>query len=173
MRQGCRARKVLAAVGLAALAAFAPPAFADAEVHGESDVFATDGVAIAWGVLRAANPDDATVVTRVVRDAVRFPALGVVAVDPFGGASQTVRPASPAPAALDVSTPRKRFADFPRTELKLYAVPHPGASQQPVLTIFYVGVPDTAPEFDSEAKLRAWLDDRIARLRASPGGRKP
>jgi hypothetical protein len=173
MRKGCRARKVLAAFGLAALAAFAPPAFAAAEVHGESDVFATDGVAIAWGVLRAANPDDATVVTRVVRDAVRFPALGVVAVDPFGGASQTVRLPSPAPAAFDVSRPRKRFADFPRTELKLYAVPDPGASQLPVLTIYYVGVPDTTPEFDSEAKLRAWLDDRIARLRASPGGRKP
>lgn len=143
------------------------------EIHGESDVFSAEGVAIAWAILRAANPDDATVVMRIAKDDSRHPSLGVVAVDPFGGQSQSVRAPAPATGPVDVKSRRGRFGDFARTEVRLYASSRPGPSEPPALTIFYQGVPDTAPEFDSEAKLRAWLEERIARLRANQGERKP
>lgn len=143
------------------------------ELHGESDAFAADGVAIAWAILRAASPDDATVVMRIAKDDARHPALGVIAVDPFSGQSQPVRAAAPASGPIDVTSRRGRFGDFARTEVRLYLSASPGPKDAPELTIFYQGVPDTTPEFDSEAKLRAWLDERIARLRArSGGGRK-
>lgn len=162
-------RAWLAMLAAGVLAALSPPAAAR-EVHGESDVFSVDGVAIAWGILRAAHPDEATVVMRIARDASRFPALGVVAVDPFGGQSQVVRAPAAAPGALDVGSRRGRFADFARTEVRLYAAAQPGPGDAPALVIFYQGVPDTAPEFETEAKLRAWLDERIARLRSTRGG---
>ena len=159
---------------VAALAAFAiaalSPAAAAREVHGESDVFSIDGVAIAWGILRAANPEDASVVMRIARDGSRFPALGVVAVDPFGGQTQVVRAPAAAPEVLDVASRRGRFADFARTEVRLYAAARPGPGDAPALVIFYQGVPDTAPEFETEAKLRAWLEGRIARLRGPREG---
>ena len=157
-------RAMLAMLAAGALAALSPAAAAR-EVHGESDVFSIDGVAIAWGILRAANPDEATVVMRIARDASRFPALGVVAIDPFGGQSQVVRAPAAAPGTLDVASRRARFADFARTEVRLYAAAQPGPGDAPALVVFYQGVPDTAPEFESEAKLCAWLDERIARLR--------
>ncbi len=82
-----------------------------------------------------------------------------------------------APAAagdvLDVNSPRRRFADYPRTEVKLYGTPRPAPAEAPALTIFYLGVPDTAPEFTSEARLRAYLDERILRLRQDSGGKTP
>jgi hypothetical protein len=154
----------------ASFACAAPPG--PAPVHGESDAFITQGVAVAWAILRAANPEDATVVIRIARDAGRLPGLGVVAIDPFSGESRTLREPSPAPATFDLPSVRRRFADFPRTEFRLYAAPMPGASA-PALTLYYVGVPDTTPEFDSEAKLHAWLEGRMARLRAAPEGKFP
>ena len=160
---------LLAMLAAGALVALSTAAAAR-EVHGESDVFSIDGVAIAWGILRAAHPDEATVVVRIARDESRFPALGVVAIDPFGGQSQVVRAPAAAPGTLDVASRRGRFADFARTEVRLYSAAPPGAENAPALVIFYQGVPDTAPEFESEAKLRAWLDERIARLRATREG---
>ncbi len=134
------------------------------EVHGESDAFAAEGVAIAWAILRAPVLDDAVVVMRIAKDDARYPAMGVEAVDPFGGARRTVRATAADTGAVDVRSRRGRFAEFPRTEVRLYGSARPGASEWPALTIFYQGVPDTTPEFDSEARLRAWLDERLARL---------
>ena len=42
-----------------------------------------------------------------------------------------------------------------------------------LLVVFYLGVPDTTPEFATEAALDGYLADRIARLRASPGSKAP
>lgn len=156
---------------LAALAALAVAAPAGArELHGESDAFAADGVAIAWGILRAARPDDATVVMRIARDDSRYPALAVVAIDPFGGQSIVVRAPAAAPGVIDVPSRRGRFADHARTEVRLYASAKPGPGEAPALVVFYQGVPDTTPEFESETKLRAWLDERTARLRSTREG---
>ncbi len=57
---------------------------------------------------------------------------------------------------------RTHFADFPRTELSFFdaSAPAPPAS----LVVYYLGVPDTTPEFANEAALAAYLDDRIAKL---------
>jgi hypothetical protein len=163
---------LLAILGLA-LAAGTARADGGREVHGESDVFSVDGVAIAWAILRATNPEEATVVMRIARDASRHPSLGVVAIDPFSGQSQAVRAPSVAAAIVDVPSRRARFGDFARTEVRLYSSGSPGASEAPALTIFYQGVPDTTPEFESQAGLHDWLEGRIARLRANAGGRRP
>lgn len=164
--------KTLIALSMAGTVSNAEPA-SGREFHGASDAFAAEGVAIAWAILRAATADDATVVIRIARDVAAHPALGVVAVDPFSGQSQPVRAAAPAGGVVDIPSPRRRFADFPRTEVKLYTSVQPAPAEAPALTIFYLGVPDTTPEFDSEAKLRAWLDERIAKLRSPPGGKVP
>jgi hypothetical protein len=40
-----------------------------------------------------------------------------------------------------------------------------------VLTVFYLGVPDTTPEFADAAKLDAYLAERLERARNSPEGK--
>ena len=56
--------------------------------------------------------------------------------------------------------PRASFADFPRTEWHFGA-----ADGKTQLQVFYLGVPDTTPEFADESRLDAYLDDRLAKLR--------
>ena len=47
------------------------------------------------------------------------------------------------------------------------------AALRPALMVYYLGVPDTTPEFASEAGLRAYLDDAVAKARPAAGRPAP
>lgn len=141
------------------------------ELHGHSDAFGGNGVAIAWGVLRGATEETTTIVLRVAADPALFTRVAADGVDPFTQRRQVIVAERPLAGLVDVRMPRAHFADFPRTELRFYAAGASPASAAPRLVVFYLGVPDTTPEFANDARLDAYLTDRIARLRS--GGSKP
>ena len=156
----------IAAIVLATAVAGAP-AWSAQEVHGTSDAFAGHGVAIAWGVLRGASEDSTAVVLRVAVEPGRFAQVGADGVDPFTKERRTLaRPAPPEAGISELNAARKHFADFPRTELLLFEAKTP-PSTTPDLVIYYLGVPDTTPEFPTRSALDAYLTDRIAKLRGS------
>jgi hypothetical protein len=150
----------------------ADAADAPRELHGMADAFAAPGIALAWGVVRGASEATTTVVVRIVTDPTKYGWIGVVGIDPFSKQEQLLRPATSSTGVIDIREPRVRFADFPRTEVRLYESEATVQSGTPALTVFYLGVPDTTPEFTSEDKLEAYLADRVARLRAS-GSKTP
>ena len=141
--------RALAALCLALLAA---PARAQ-EVHGASDTFAGNGVAIVWGVLRGATEETTIVTLRVAAAARRYSHLEVAGVDPFTRAVAVRFPRTAIGAFLDVRLPRAGFADHPRTELRFS-----GAES---LLIYYLSIPDTVPEFPTAAALEAHLAGRL------------
>lgn len=158
----------------AALWAMAASVLADPprEAHGSSDAFSAPGVTLAWGVLRGADEASTIVVVRIAIDAQAFPWLALVGIDPFTKAERLVQAAIASPATFDVRMPRAQFADFPRTELRLFASAAAAQRAEPVLVVYYHGVPDTTPEFNDAAKLDAHLASRIRAARPS-GGRSP
>ena len=134
------------------------PVWAQAEtVHGADSVFAAPGIGIAWGVLRAATEEETVVVTRVSNPMARYAYLRVEGVNPFTGRRTAVVEGVPLGARTDVKSPRAGFADFPRREIHLYATEAEWRARKPSLTVYYLGVPDTTPEFTSEAALDAYL----------------
>ena len=139
------------------------------EVHGSADAYAAPGVALAWGVLRGANEAATTVVMRIVTDPQTYPWLMVAGIDPFTKAEQPLQRAIASNGTLDMRMPRAQFADYPRTEVRLFASAAAAQSGSPALVIFYHGVPDTTPEFADAAKLDAHLAARIAQSRATVG----
>jgi len=161
------ARVLLACLGLWAGAAFA--ADVPREAHGSADAYAAPGVALAWGVLRGANEAATTLVMRVVNDPQAYPWLAVIGIDPFTKAEQPRQRATASNGTIDVRIPRAQFAEFPRTELRLFASAAAARSGIPALVIFYHGVPDTTPEFTDPAKLDAHLAARVAQVRATEG----
>ena len=137
------------------LALLAPGALAR-EVHGASDSFAGEGVAVVWGVLRGATEESTIVVLRVAADPRRFSHLEVAGIDPFTRTA-TIRFAKAAlGTTLDVRLPRAGFADHPRTELRF--------SGGEALLVYYLGIPDTAPEFTTAGALEAHFAARMSRL---------
>jgi len=143
------------------------------EIHGSADGFAAPGVALAWAILRGATEGSTTVVVRIAADPRHFPAVAATGRDPFTQRTQPLLTATPTGGAVELRVPRAQFADFPRTELRFYATPQALPSDAPKLVVFYLGVPDTTPEFGSESALAAYLADRIAAVRAADGGRAP
>ena len=130
-----------------------------APVHGADSVFATADVTIVWGVLRASASAEAEVVIRIAA-APRFRAVSADAVDPFGGARRPVAAVRSLAGTVDIRRPRADFADFPRLEVHLYENAAAGA---PALTVYYLGVPDTTPEFTAPPALLRYLEDAVAR----------
>ena len=171
------ARHVLLAFTLALVAwasgGRAVAADAAPSVHGSHDVFMAPGVALAWGILRGTSEATTIVVVRVAADRQAFGSVEVVGIDPFTQKSE--RRLAPAALSdrLDVRTPRAQFADFPRTELRFFASATPSASDAPKLVVYYLGIPDTTPEFPNEAALEKYLASRISSARGAQGGKKP
>lgn len=157
---------VAAAAGERAFAVEPPPA-----VHGSSDLFSAPGVTLAWGVLRGATETSTLVVVRIVVAREAFGAANVIGIDPFTQREQTLLPPTATTAAIDVRLPRSQFADFPRTEFRLFGSAPPAPNDAPKLVVFYLGIPDTTPEFASEAALETYLAARIATR--GTGGKTP
>ena len=168
-----RTTLVLAWLTLACVTA-APAAAADSqrEIHGMADAYAGEGVALAWAILRGADEAATVVVVRIVADPDRYPIVAASGSNPF---SQRVKPAlrpTPTAGGVDLRVARAHFADFPRTELRFYESVAAAQSETPRLVVYYLGVPDTTPEFATEANLEAYLVDRIARIRGA-GSKTP
>lgn len=174
------ARSVAAALLLLAqlCVAAAVPQRADAadgprEAHGSADAYSAPGVTLAWGVLRGATEAATLVVVRIVADRDAFASTAVVGIDPFTQRQQVLLAMTPVTAGIDVRVPRAHFADFPRTEVRLFGSASVAPVVAPKLVVFYLGVPDTTPEFGSEAALESYLAQRIVRARAGTGSKTP
>ena len=157
---------LLLALTLASPAASAAP---PVEAHGSLDIYAAPGIALAWGVLRGKDEAATEVVVRVDADASVYGSLAVAGVDPFTKASRPLLTVTPIAATLMFRLPRSRFADLPRTEWRFYKSPAPAANDTPALLVYYQGIPDTTPEFADEAKLSAYLAERIGQARRTAG----
>ena len=140
------------------------------EVHGENSVFAGPGVVVAWRILKQPVEYESEVVIWVVVTDPAYSHLAAEAVDPLSRTRRRLGPDARVglapPATVELRERRGAFAEYPRLEIHLYR------TASPTLTVYYLGVPDTTPEFLSEALLRAYLDDAVARARP-PGSRTP
>lgn len=154
-------RPICAALFAAALPLRAQPL---REVHGAHDAWAEPGLALAWGVLRGRDEASTRVVIRIEADPQRYARIAALGRDPFSGGTVEITVAREADRTARIELPRSHFADHPRTELRFFA---PG--QAAPLLVYFQGVPDTTPEFNSEAALQQDLQRRIARARE--GGR--
>jgi hypothetical protein len=138
-----------------------------------ADAFAAGGVAVAWGVVRGASETTTVVAIRVVTDTALYPWISVTGSDPFSHQQHPLLQPMSSAGRINVRSPRAHFADFPRTELRFYDSAAEAQSGVPKLVVFYLGVPDTTPEFATEDKLDAYLTERIAHLRGDGGGKTP
>ncbi len=141
------------------LAALAWPLLAQGPtVHGADSVFAGPGVVIVWGVLKNEAEERTEVVIGVSNPAGRYAYLKVEGVDPFSQQRATLIEGMPLGTRATIRTSRASFADWPRREIHFYASEPEWRTGRPALTVYYLGVPDTTPEFTTAAALEAYLD---------------
>ena len=145
----------LALFVLLALSAVAAPA--QEVVHGADSLFVSPTVKLAWAVRRGATEADTRVVVRVVPAGTAYRLLRVDGVDPFTKEHKVFVAARALTGQTDVTIPRGAFADHPSTEFRFFASAEDAAANAPKLTVFYLGVPDTTPEFADQSAADAYL----------------
>jgi hypothetical protein len=136
------------------------------EVRGSADAYGESGVALAWSVLRGGDDASTYVVVRVAADPKVYPWFGVAGSNPFSHRQLQILREMETPGTIDLRLPRAQFADFPRTEWRLYKMEPGMPGAVPALVVFYLGIPDKTPEFTSEAKLDAYLAERLDAVRS-------
>jgi hypothetical protein len=139
------------------------------QIHGENSSFLGNGVAMVWGVLRGVREEETRAVLRIVPAGGEYVAVSVEGVDPFSGTRRDLEPRRPLSPRMDVWSLRSTFADLPRREIHFYAKDD-GRVRPPVLTVYFMGLPDTTPEFGSEAALLGYLDQTLGTLLSGKGG---
>ena len=148
-----------------AVAAEAPRA-----VHGSADIFAAPGVAIAWGVLRGATEAvDARRRARRRRSRPRSARWASSASIPSRSANRACCRRRPRRPASTFACRARSSPTFRAPSSACSHPPTPAPNEPPKLVVFYLGVPDTTPEFASEASARN-LSRRTHRPRARRRG---
>ena len=138
------------------------------EVHGENSSFRGNGVAMVWVVLRGTSEEDTQVILRIAPAGGNYVAVSLDGVDPFSGRRHELFAMQPMANPLDTRTPRATFADLPRREIHFYTAADRNARRSS-LTIYFMGLPDTTPEFASDTALQLYLDETLAKLLAAKG----
>jgi hypothetical protein len=135
-------------LGLSLLAFLvAMPAWAQETVHGANSLFVSPTLKIAWAMRKGTTEETTTVVIRVVNSTGAYRQIGLDGVDPFSKQRTTLVAAQPLATLIDLSISRARFAEYPSCEIQLYQSEQLPTDRHPNLTVFYLGVPDTTPEF--------------------------
>ena len=142
------------------------------QIHGENSSFQGHGVIMAWAILKTADEERSEVVVRLETDpAYRF--LRWDGVDPFTGARQVMLPGKPLGERVEIRSLRSSFTEFTRREFHFFRSAEDLQAGRPALTIYFMGIPDTSPEFLGEAALQGYLDQTLAKLAAGAVKRSP
>ena len=147
-----------AALLLAPIATFAQqPTVA----HGADSIFSGSGVKLAWAVRRGTLEAEASIVIRAIPADVSYRFIRVDGVDPFTQDRKVFVETRQLDRQLDLIVPRAAFADHPSTEFRFFASAGDASADRPKLTVFYLGVPDTTPEFVGESEIDGYLDQML------------
>jgi hypothetical protein len=130
---------------------------AQEKVHGADSVFVASSVKIGWAVQKGTSEESTVVIVRVVNSVGQYRQVRLDGVDPFSNYRKVLLSVRPLSESIDLSVPRTGFAEFPSCEIHLYRSEAPAADEAPTLTVYYLGVPDTTPEFVSARDAEAYL----------------
>jgi hypothetical protein len=133
------------------------------QVHGENSSFRGHGVIMAWAILKAADENRSEVVVRLEVDP-GFRFLRWDGVDPFTGTRRVITPGQPLGKHVELRSLRGSFAEFTRREFHFFRSEEELQRNRPALTIYFMGIPDTAPEFLTEAALQGYLHQTLTKL---------
>ncbi|MBM3568436.1 MAG: hypothetical protein FJX46_06730 [Alphaproteobacteria bacterium] len=147
-------RTALAALLLATVAVATA---AGERVHGASDRFADSEVRLVWGVLRGPDETATRLVIRVHDPLRRYRHVALDGIDPFTQARTRLVPPQALNRIADLDTPRAGVADWPSREVRLYRDDAELRADTPALAVYWLGVPDTTPEYADRAGLEARL----------------
>jgi hypothetical protein len=145
------------AAALALLAVAVGAVRGEEKIHGADSLFIAPTVKIAWAVRKGASEDTTVVIIRIVNSAGVYRFLRLDGVDPFSQSRKVVVSVRSIEEQADIVIPRSGFANHPSCEILFYENEPTSVDHTPGLTIYYLGVPDTTPEFSNDEEVKTYL----------------
>ena len=127
-------------------------------LHGADGIFVSPDAAIVWAVLKQPTGDKATVWLRVVNSTRKFTHVSIDGVDPFTKKHERVYAGGKLDSEVRIASERDTFSDLPSREVHFYKSDVDWRADKRALTVYYLGVPDTTPEFTVRAALDQYFD---------------
>ncbi len=135
--------------------------------HGSLDVFSKDGISLAWVILRdkaGIDPENDDVVLRLSVSPSAALAFTAEGIDPFSGERTTIASGRLSEKNADIHFKRSHFSQYPKTEIFFFGTAEPVETIKAVRMIYFMGLPDTTPEFISAEKMETYLEERLAQI---------
>lgn len=138
----------------------------DTEYHGADSVFETEGIAVFWAVLKGSDIDSSKVYINIVpenKGTVDYSRYSVVLANVFTKEEEVLVDYQLLEDENIIIQNYRTFYDKSKRRLLFFKPDDSG--DRPSMEIYYVGVPDTAPEFLLEEHIRAFFDHSIKMIR--------
>ena len=136
------------------------------EYHGADSVFKAKDVGVIWAILKGSDDAHSTVVIRIENLSTGkpvFKSFSVSAVHPFSGVEKRLVINETFAEKNLVTSSRASFRDMPGRRIFLHKTAD--GSQKPDMVIYYMSIPDTAPEFLEQGQLDKYMDGTVERLK--------
>lgn len=138
------------------------------EYHGADSVFQAEGIAIFWAILKGSDDESSLVYINIIvtddnsKKATKF---SVLAVDPFSKEEKWVFEGQEFQKKNLLTLNRASFRDMMERRFFFYKTDENYKDKKPEMVVYYLSIPDTAPEFLEESKLEEYFKDAITRLK--------
>ena len=138
------------------------------EYHGADSIFEKEGIVILWAIFKGSTEETSWVYIRMIHkkgDSGSFQIFSVEAVDPFSNAKEWVVKGEYLKASQTVKRIRASFRDKTGRRILFYQSKGDYQAEKPAMTVYYLGVPDTSPEFLSEKEIEDYFAKALERLK--------
>ena len=138
------------------------------EYHGADSVFQAEDIAIFWAILKGADDESSQVYIKIFaldETSKKFVKFSVLAVDPFSKEEQWVCEGKEFQPQNLLILNRASFKDMMERRFFFYATEETEEAKKPGMVVYYLSIPDTAPEFLKADELEAYFKDALARLK--------
>lgn len=139
------------------------------EYHGADSVFKANGISIFWAILKGSEESDSWVYIKITNpedDLKQFHVFGLIATDPFSDSEEWIIKGEKLKKENIIKLNRESFKKMMGRTFFFYQNEkiEDYQSEIPDMIVYYLSVPDTAPEFLTLEKLIAYFKEAEKRL---------
>jgi hypothetical protein len=138
------------------------------EYHGADSLFEKEGIVILWAILKGSTEESSWVYVKIIQTVegpASFQLFGVEAVDPFSNQKEWVVKGEPLKKENMVKSIRASFREKTARRVLFYEKVEDLLKEKPAMIVYYLGVPDTSPEFMTEKEIENYFRQAVRRMK--------
>jgi hypothetical protein len=138
------------------------------EYHGADSLFEKEGIVILWAILKGSAEESSWVYIKIIQTGggpASFQLFSVEAVDPFSNQKEWVVKGEVLKKEYMVKSIRASFRERTARRVLFYEKAEDLLKGNPAMIVFYLGVPDTSPEFSTEGGIENYFEKAFSRLK--------